>query len=90
LDIFLRLGLKSPTTFRKLALLPSSGEELNRLGPLEKANFSTLDPTDWGFHLMLEAEPASDTLWGFSNQGEGKCPRVRVSLMTHLRQNTLD
>jgi hypothetical protein len=40
LDIFRRQLLGKYTTFRKLALFPSSGETVqpNRLGPLEKAN----------------------------------------------------
>jgi hypothetical protein len=38
--------------------------------------------------VMTEAEPAYETLWGYLNIDKGKCPKIYISLMTHLRQKT--
>jgi hypothetical protein len=39
---------------------------------------------------MKEAEPASETLCVVKLIDEGKCPRIYMSLKTHLQQKPLD
>jgi hypothetical protein len=52
-------------------------------------SFIQMELTDlivW-FHLLMEADPAFEKLYVFKVIGEGKCPRICISLMTHLHQN---
>jgi hypothetical protein len=39
---------------------------------------------------MTEAEPAPEMLHFFKIANKGKCPRICISLMTHLHQKPLD
>lgn len=70
LDVFLHPCLKSPTTFQKLVVCPSSRDHPTRLGPLKKANFSTLDPFDWGLHLMTKGQRAFEMLCCYVKDGK--------------------
>jgi hypothetical protein len=66
-DNFPCLNLNDETTFQKLALLPSSGEQPNQLDPLVKGNLS-LQVSQWtkiGCSLMAEVKLGSETMCSF-------------------------
>jgi hypothetical protein len=79
-------GLKT----EQVALLSTSNESIkpNLLGALDGAKLNPMHITDYvlHFHLMTEAEPASETSSFKEKRDQGKRPKISVSFRTHLRQ----